>query len=354
MTQDEIYSQLYETVVLTAPPGPLLDMASKAHQVLQRHEKVMVAVSGGSDSDTMLDLLVRLDPFGKATYVYFNTGMEYDATKRHLDELEEKYGIKIEWIDPVLPIPTCCRKYGVPFWSKFVSEYIYRLQQHNFQWEDAPFEVLIKKYPNCKAALRWWCNDYPQKDNGQPSAFNINYTPWLKEYMMANPPPPISAKCCEYAKKQPAKRYEAEHDFDLNCTGMRKAEKGKRSTAHNTCFSKTNTGANTYRPLFWLSDADKQEYKEHYGLTYSDCYEVWGMKRTGCPGCPYGKEFEQELELMQKHEPKFYRAALKIFGASYEYTRGYLRFREEMKMQKGSVNDTIDGQLSLFGEESTS
>jgi 3'-phosphoadenosine 5'-phosphosulfate sulfotransferase (PAPS reductase)/FAD synthetase len=164
--------------------------------------------------------------------------------------------------------------------------------------------------------------------------------------MMANPPPPISAKCCEYAKKQPAKRYEAEHDFDLNCTGMRKAEKGKRSTVHNTCFSKTNTGANTYRPLFWLSDADKQEYKEHYGLTYSDCYEVWGMKRTGCPGCPYGKEFEQELELMQKHEPKFYRAALKIFGASYEYTRGYLRFREEMKKQKSNANNTE--QLSFF------
>jgi hypothetical protein len=58
------------------------------------------------------------------------------------------------------------------------------------------------------------------------------------------------------------------------------------------------------------------------------------MKRTGCPGCPYGKEFEQELEFMQKYEPKFYRAAWKIFGASYEYTRGYLEFRDEMKARK--------------------
>lgn len=346
MAHDEIYRQLYENIVLTAPGGPILDMAAKAHQVLSRHEKVMVAVSGGSDSAIMLDLLAKLDPMGKATYVYYDTGMEYEATKRHLAELEVKYGIKIEKVPPDLPIPTCCRKYGVPFWSKRVSEYIYRLQSHSFQWEDEPFEVLLERYPRCKSALQWWCNEWPRKDNGKESAFNIAYTPYLKEFMLKNPPPQVSAKCCEYAKKKPAKRYESEHAFDLNCTGVRKTEKGARATTHKTCFSKTNSSADTYRPVFWLTDADKQEYKEHYGITYSDCYEVWGMKRTGCPGCPYGKEFEQELELMQKYEPKFYRAALKIFGASYEYTRGYLRFREEMRLQK--VQETTPVQLTMF------
>ena len=352
MTHNEIYSQLYETVVLTAPPGPILDMASKAWSLLRNHEKVMVAVSGGSDSAVMLDLIVRLDPMGKATYVYYGTGMEYEATKRHLDELEKKYGIKIEKVDPDLPIPTCCRKYGVPFWSKRVSEYIYRLQSHDFQWEDEPFETLLERYPRCKSALQWWCNAWPRKENGKESAFNIAYTPYLKEFMIENQPPQISAKCCEYAKKKPAKRYEAEHAFDLNCTGVRRAEKGARATTHKTCFTQTNTGADTYRPVFWLSDADKQEYKDHYGLTYSDCYEVWGMKRTGCPGCPYGKEFEQELELMQKYEPKFYRAAIKIFGSSYEYTREYVRFREEMKLKKTQA--TKPEQLTLFSEEGES
>lgn len=350
MAHDEIYHQLYEQVVLTAPPGPLLDMASKAWSVLRRHEKVMVAVSGGSDSAVMLDLFVRLDPMGKATYVYFGTGMEYEATKRHLDDLEIKYGIKIERVDPVAPIPICCRQYGVPFWSKRVSENIYRLQSHNFQWEDEPFESLYERYPRCKSALRWWCNDWPRKDNGAESSLNINYAPYLKEYMMSNPPMfRISAKCCQKAKKDPSAKYEAAHGFDLVCTGLRKTEGGNRAISYKTCFSNTNTGADTYRPLFWLTDADKQEYKEHYGLTYSDCYEVWGMKRTGCPGCPYGKEFELELVLMQKHEPKFHRAALKIFGDSYEYTRGYLRFREEMKRKK--ARDASPEQLTLFGEE---
>lgn len=120
-------------------------------------------------------------------------------------------------------------------------------------------------------------------------------------------------------------------------TGVRKAEKGARAENFTSCISRSTAGPDSYRPLFWLSDKDKQDFKEHYGVTYSDCYEVWGMKRTGCCGCPYGKDFEQELELMQKYEPKFYKAAVKIFGASYEYTRNYYKFREEMKAQKAAI-----------------
>lgn len=334
-TIDEIRADLYKTVVLEAPTLPILDMLSKMHWALGYYDKIHVAVSGGSDSDTMLDAFMRLDFEKKITYVYYDTGLEYEATKRHLKELEEKYQIKIERVAPIMPIPTCCRKYGVPFWSKQVSEFIYRLQRHNFQWEDEPFDVLYKRYPNCKSALQWWCNAHPKRDNGRESSLNIAYIPYLKAYMIANPPPPISAKCCQKAKKDPSDKYEKAHDFDLSCAGVRKSEKGYRATAFKTCHSfACASSIATYRPMFWLTDTDKRDYKEHYGLTYSDCYEVWGMKRTGCPGCPYGKEFEQELELMQKYEPKFYRAALKIFGESYEYTRGYLRFREEMKTNK--------------------
>lgn len=348
METKNIYRTLYDTVVMKAPPGPILDMFSKAWRIMQTHDKIMVSVSGGSDSDLLVDVFKKLDPAGsKVTFVYFNTGMEYDATKRHLDELEQKYGIKIEKIDPIMPIPTCCRKYGVPFWSKRVSEYIYRLQRHKFQWEDEPFEVLIKKYPRCRAALRWWCNEWPKRKNGAESSFNISYTPWLKEFMVENPPPmPISAKCCEKAKKEPAVKYRESNYFDLTVNGVRKAEKGARAEAFSTCFSKAEGfGPDSYRPLFWLSDADKREYKDHYLVTNSDCYEVWGMCRTGCPGCPYGKEFEQELELMQKYEPKFYRAATKLFGPSYEYTRAYLRYREARNKRKQEEEVTEEWML---------
>jgi hypothetical protein len=73
------------------------------------------------------------------------------------------------------------------------------------------------------------------------------------------------------------------------------------------------------------------EFDEHYGSTHSDCYEVWGMKRTGCAGCPFGKNFEGELALAEKYEPKFHKAMLNVFGASYDYTRRFLAFREDAK-----------------------
>lgn len=328
-------------LIENAPTGPILDMFAKIFSTLRQHQTVLVFISGGSDSDVMLDAVHRVDTQKKARYIYCGTGMEYEATKRHLRQLEEKYSIKIETVDPILPIPTCCRKYGVPFWSKRVSEMIYRLQRHDFKWEDRPFDELIQEYPRCRAALRWWCNEHPRKDNGGESSLNIAYAPYLKEYMVANPPPMrIAAKCCQKAKTEPAAKFEAEQEADLVCTGLRKSEGGNRAIAFKTCFSITREGkADTFRPCFWLTNRDKQDYEVFYGVSHSDCYVVWGMKRTGCPGCPYGKEFEQELKLMQEYEPKFYRAALKIFGASYEYTRGYLRFREELKNKKGKEGE---------------
>jgi 3'-phosphoadenosine 5'-phosphosulfate sulfotransferase (PAPS reductase)/FAD synthetase len=319
------------------------DAMSKCLQQVRNHEKIMVAISGGSDSDVMMDMIIRCGGKEKTTFVFFDTGLEYDATKRHLKYLEGKYGVKIEVIKPLIPIPICCRKYGVPFWSKRVSEYIYRLQKHGFKWEDRPFEELYSEYPNCKAALKWWCNKWPKKKNGTDSSFNIAYTPYLKEHMVAHPPTfAISKKCCEKAKHGPADKYEATHDFDLNCTGVRKAEGGTRATGFTTCFTRTLAGANTYRPLFWMSNADKLEYKAYYGVVNSDCYEIWGLPRTGCCGCPFGKDFEKELELMQQYEPKFYKAAVNVFGESYEYTRGYLQFREERKALERSCQVCVN------------
>ena len=109
---------------------------------LVRHNNIVCSISGGSDSDVMLDLLERsnkgLDK--NITYVFFNTGLEYQATKDHLKELEKKYNIEIQVINAKTPIPITCKEYGQPFLSKQVSEFMMRLQKHNFQWEDKPFD----------------------------------------------------------------------------------------------------------------------------------------------------------------------------------------------------------------------
>lgn len=81
-----------------------------------------------------------------------------------------------------------------------------------------------------------------------------------------------------------------------------------------------------YRPLFFFNDEDKKYYKDFFDLTYSDCYEVWGMKRTGCVGCPYGRNLEQELDLCEKYESKLAKAVKNVFKDSYKYTEMYHEF----------------------------
>lgn len=195
------------------------------------YKKALCSISGGADSDVILDIVSKCDNNKIVDYVFFDTGLEYQATKEHIKFLEEKYNIEIEVIRPKVPIPLSCKRYGQPFLSKRISEMISRLQKHDFKWEDKPFEELVKEYPNCKSALMWWCNVYD--DN---SRFNIKYNKLLKEFLIANPPSfVISNKCCKYAKKDLA-HDKLKQGYDLNITGIRKAEGGVRAAAYKSCF----------------------------------------------------------------------------------------------------------------------
>lgn len=304
------------------------DNLIKAYKIVccSGYEKIACSVSGGSDSDIMIDILTKMRD--DIDFIWFDTGMEYEATKEHLDYLDDKYKIKIERIRGTKPIPISCKEYGQPFLSKVVSEYMNRLQSHNFEWEDKPFDELYKKYPNCKSALRWWCNC-------QIPSHNIKNNIYLKQFVMENKPYfKISCRCCDYAKKNPAHKLISERKYELKIVGVRKAEGGARSAAYKSCFDNENECAN-YRPLFWYTNADKQEYQAFYEVVNSRCYTEYGLTRTGCVGCPYGRNLEFELEVMEKFEPNLYKAACNVFKDSYEYTRRYREFVRQMKMRDG-------------------
>lgn len=114
-----------------------------------------------------------------------------------------------------------------------------------------------------------------------------------------------------------------------------------RSTRIKACFSHDKK-IDEYRPIFWFSDKDKQQYKQFYNLKFSDCYEVYGFKRTGCCGCPFNSKFEDDLKKIKDKEPMLYKAVNNIFGKSYEYTRRYREFKRER--QQG----IFKGQENMF------
>lgn len=311
------------------------------HNKLDTSKKVMCSVSGGADSDIMIDLVEKTKPKDKTIhYVWFDTGIETQATKDHLVYLEKRYGITIERIKAKTPVPLGCKKYGLPFLTKYVSDMISRLQNHDFKWEDRPFEQLIAEYPKCCGALKWWCNAH-EKD----SSFNISKFPFLKEFMITNPPPmKISSKCCFGAKKEPSHIYAKENNIKIKLLGLRKAEGGIRATAYKNCFTEGgDDGIDQYRPIWWFTDFDKKYYELEYTIINSECYWLWKLNRTGCAGCPFGSRFEEELRVLSKYEPRLYKAVISVFGKSYEYTRAYREFVRQKR---------LNGQLEMnFGEE---
>jgi len=305
---------------------------------LKDYKKVAVSYSGGSDSDIIIDLieLVKPDDFeGKIKYIFFNTGLEYNATLMHVKEIESKYGVSIEQIKPEKTIPTACKESGIPFLSKDVSGMLSLLQRHNFLWSDSKENSTFEKYGRCKSGLDWYFDCRRISANGK-EAFSIKKYKFLKDFIIENPPNfKISDKCCFYAKKNVSKKFDKEFKPDLKINGMRQSEGGRRIGSTQSCFNfeKNNITAN-YRPLWFWSNEDKQIYKDWRGIHYSDCYEAWGFVRVGCVGCPCNSKVLQELEIAEKYEPQKVKAAKSVFGKSYEYRDAYNNFKNSVKSNK--------------------
>ena len=323
-----------QKIIDSAPNNlSIIDSIHKAHAVLSQHRRVAISTSGGSDSDTIMDLIDLVKPDNcEVAYVFFDTGMEYQSTHRHLDYLETKYNVKIERRRAKTTVAAACRLYGVPFISKDVSDVIGRLQAHNFDWNDSPENATVEKYGRCKSSLDWYFDRRADGTSGK-TRYSIKKLFQLKEFIIQSPPTfKISEKCCDYAKKKVADEFHKEFAPDLVVTGMRLAEGGRRAGAIQTCFTPAKgNGVDNYRPIWYWSDTDKALYKQWRGLTYSDCYEVWGMNRTGCVGCSCNSKAEQELEIVAQYEPKLAKAAWGVFGESYKYRREYNAFKEEVK-----------------------
>ena len=95
-----------KSILDTAPENQLIrNTFIKADKLLNFYKNPVCSISGGSDSDIMLDILEKIRGNRKVIYVFFDTGIEYAATKKHLNELEKKYGITIIREKAAIPVP---------------------------------------------------------------------------------------------------------------------------------------------------------------------------------------------------------------------------------------------------------
>ena len=92
---------------------------------LREHPNAICSYSGGSDSDIMIDLIEKtrkIFDLPQVKYVFFNTGLEMEATKAHVKKTAEKYRVEIREVRPKINIVQATRTYGVPFVSNFFDD----------------------------------------------------------------------------------------------------------------------------------------------------------------------------------------------------------------------------------------
>lgn len=311
---------------------------------LKEHPHAICSYSGGADSDIMIDLIERtreIFNLPPVDYVFFNTGLEMKATKDHVKATAEKYGVEIRECRPKTNIVTASRKYGLPFVSKIMSAGLEGWQKKNIplsiaeEYDKAEDKAakraeLKARYPGCETTINFLCCCNSKGEPRPNIQLVINSSKYMRDFIEEYPPDfQISAKCCDYCKKQVA--HQVQKDYDMIITGERRDEGGMRSVPRkdNTtlCFTETSSGQYRLRPLYYVSDKDKAWYKGKYNIRYSDAYEVYGLTRTGCCGCPISYKAVDDLELIRPYEPTLVKAAWNVFGKSYRYRQQYNEYK---------------------------
>jgi 3'-phosphoadenosine 5'-phosphosulfate sulfotransferase (PAPS reductase)/FAD synthetase len=315
---------------------------------LIEHPNAICSYSGGSDSDIMLHLIEqtrKIYGLQEIAYCFFNTGLEMKATKDHVKEVAELYGVEIQEYRPKKGLVQATKECGVPFISKIVSSGLEGIQRKtiplsiaaeyaNAEDKAAKRAELKARYPKSEATINFICGCNSKGEPRPEIQLVIGSSKYLLEFIIDNPIEfKISAKCCDYCKKQIA--HKVQKPFEMVITGERRDEGGMRSVPRkdctSMCFTEAADGKFRLRPLFYVSDADKAWYKDYYGIRYSDAYEVYGLTRTGCCGCSISSRAVEDLEKIRPYEPNLVKAAWAVFGSSYRYRQKYNEYKAVRK-----------------------
>lgn len=278
----------------------LFDRIEKIKQIdkeLNLQNNSFVAFSGGKDS-TVLHYLIDLAlPNNNIPRVFQNTAIEYSDIRKFVKELS-KNDNRIIILNSNVNIKEMLNKYGYPFKSKEHSLKLY----------------YFKKGTNSKKII-----DYFNRVGYIKCPKNLLYQT-NKNFDLK-----ISDKCCLKLKKEPQKRWAKENKKSIVITGIKREEKGQREKAN--CLSNHNTHFN---PLVPISEEFENEFIKRNNIRLCKLYyPPYNFKRTGCKGCPFNLNLQQDLEIMEQLLPNERKQCDLIWHKVYdEYKRIGFRLKE--------------------------
>lgn len=285
-----------------------LGVIQTANKKYDLEHNAYLSFSGGKDSTILHHLLDEALPNNRIPRVFIDTGIEYLAIREFVLNLA-KNDDRFVIIQPTKPIKQILETYGYPFKSK----------EHSLkvgQFQKGLISPNIEKY--MRFGERFAC----------PKSLAYQFG---KDFKLR-----LSNQCCYKLKKEPAHKWEKENHRPIAITGMRREEGGQRANIKGCIITDKNGKAQKFHPLLVVSDEWEEWYRERERVQLAPLYyPPFNFKRSGCKGCPYAINLQDQLTTMAIHLPQEREQCEFIWKPVYdEYRRiGYrLDKWEQMKL----------------------
>lgn len=298
------------------------DRIQKIQQIVGKYgeDKFSLSFSGGRDSTILSAFLDIALPGNQIPRLYADTGIELNEVRAFVNHKAEADN-RIFMIKPSVPIKQMLEQKGYPFKSK---KHAYMCQLYRKFGGDIAEHDGLKNYLG--VGEKHWSSS-----NSCPKRLKYQFT---QEYLENGFP--ISDECCLQLKENPLKKWEKEHGIEIAITAILKEEGGRRQNAQ--CLVFRGNKPRTFQPFAPVTNDFLNYLVEKYGIELCKLYyPPYNFVRTGCKGCPFALELQEELDTLERFFPKERAQCEIIWKPVYdEYRRLGYRLRKD------------DGQINMF------
>lgn len=252
-----------------------------------------LSYSGGRDSHFLYWFIKNWLKDQDIVVVGVNTGMDIPEIR---DRILKNSDVVLH---PMMHRDDIKAEYGIPCFSKQQDEYIYRYQHGN-------------RSENTMKYI-----------NGENPVLNLNKK--ARKLLLSDSLHPISNKCCTYSKDKPMEKWGKKNGRKA-IMGVRGTESRTRKAQYTSCLTATAK----FTPLWdWTDEMMELCYKV-YDIETPRCYQY--LTRTGCAGCPYGRNTETELAMLPRLQQKsaigYFRDTYDVLGIEYRAIQSLMGYEE--------------------------
>ena len=281
----------------------LFDRINVIKDTIQKYgeENFYLSFSGGKDSTILHYLIDQALPNNKIPRVFINTGIEYQMIVNFVKGLANKDD-RFIILQPTQAIIPMLKKYGYPFKSK----------------EFAHHYSVFQKSGRTKSVLKY-LQEYGGANNKLitcPTTLKPLFTEEGKlDYK-------VDDSCCRKMKKEPIKKWEKQSGRHIAITGMRNSEGGERASIKGCILTDKNGNVKRFHPLIKVDDQWEEWLIKEKDISLAKVYcQPLNFKRSGCKGCPFALDLQEQLELMERYMPNERKQCEAIWQPVYETYR---------------------------------